>query len=140
MANPSRSAQLLFCRIDLGDDWISTVFPDGSKYGALPHDTPEYRALTERCGYGSDIWAYCRGHEIAHSVVAEYVYHAPSRVIWGCAHGKWAAPADILHEEELSVSLQAFARAGVLPGSSAPGFSWFVLRDRYLKVCDELAA
>ena len=140
MTKPSRSAQLLFCRIDLGDDWISTVFPDGTKYGALPHDTPEYRALTERCGYGSDIWAYCWAHEVAHALIGEVVFRGPSRVVWGCAHGKYAPMAEILAEESLAIELQAFARAGVLPGSSAPGFSWFALRDRYLKVCDELAA
>jgi len=53
------------------------------------------------------------------------------------ALGRWAAPAaEILHEEELAVTLQAYARAGVTPASSAPKFSWHELRDRFIAVCD----
>lgn len=135
MTTPLTSKQLLFCRIDIGEDWIATHFPDGTSYGSEPQDTPEYYALAVRCGYGggkTGAWRYCVEHEIAHSLVAERIYHSPSRVIWGCAHGKYASMQDILHEEELCISLQAFARAGVLPGSSAPGFSWFKLRDDFL--------
>ena len=146
---PVRSIPLLFCRLDVYSGEIDTVFPDGTIYGSQPHDTPEYRALADRCGYlkpvelpggwkgaTADIAAYCIEHDIAHALVAEVLYHGPSRVIWGCAHGQFAPTAEILHEEELAVTLQAYARAGVLPASSAPKFSWHELRDRFIAVCD----
>ncbi|MCO5730150.1 hypothetical protein [Rhizobium sp. SSA_523] len=136
MTNPLRSIQMLFCRIDIGQDWIATHFPDGTSYGAEPQYTDEYLTLSQRCGYGSYLMRYCHEHEIAHALVGEVVFRGPSRVVWGCAHGKYAPAAEILAEEELSISLQAFARAGVLPGSSAPGFDWFALRDRFISLCD----
>ncbi|CCF19086.1 protein of unknown function [Pseudorhizobium banfieldiae] len=139
MTKPLRSIQMLFCRIDIGSDWIATHFPDGTSYGAEPQMTAEYVALAQRCGYGGDVLRYAHEHEIAHALIGEVVYRGPSRVVWGCAHGKYAPSVEILAEEELCISLQAFARAGTLPGSSAPGFDWFALRYRFLQLCDEVS-
>lgn len=124
---------MLFCQIDVDDEWVLTRFGDGTEYGAHAHDTPEYRALAARCGYDS-IHRYAVEHEIAHNLVGEIVFRGPSRVIWGCAHERFAPMAEILAEEALSLELQAFARADVLPGSSAPGFDWFKVRDRFLRL------
>lgn len=137
----TRSIQMTFCRVDYGPDWALTVFPDGTQYGAMAHDTPEYRTLAERCGYRTlrphdDINRYMIEHEIAHSFIAQELYGGTSRVLWALAHGRVASKLDILHEESLAIDLQAFTRAGVLPGSSAPKFSWFALRDKFIVLCD----
>jgi hypothetical protein len=131
--NPVYTLRLKYCEVDVWPDRVLTRFDDGTSYGAYAHDTGHYRALADRCGYGQDIHAYCCEHEVAHSVVAEYLFNATSRVIWALAHGYVADKLDILLEEELAISLQAFTRAKVLPGSSAPAFSWFDLRNRFIE-------
>lgn len=132
-----KTISLLFCRVDYEHgNFVVTHFPDGTSCGALPHETEAYRALTKRCGYGDDIWHYCIEHEVAHSFVAQELYRGVSRVLWGMAHDQVAAKLDILHEEELTISLQAFTRAHLLPGSSAPGFSWFTLREKFLRLLE----
>lgn len=142
-----RSIQMLWCRIDYrltGEHpFVATHFPDGTHYGSLPQGTEAYFDLADRCGYASVklreleiVWRYCLEHEIAHALIGEVVFNGPSRVIWGLAHGRHAPAVEILAEEELAISLQAFARADILPGSSAPGFNWFKVRDRFLELCN----
>jgi hypothetical protein len=131
--NPSYTLRLKYCEVDVWPDKVLTTFDDDTSYGAYAHDTKHYRALAARCGYRADIHAYCREHEVAHSIVTEYLFNAPSRVLWALAHGTTAETVDILLEEELAISLQAFTRAKVLPGSSAPAFSWFDLRNRFIE-------
>jgi len=126
---------MLFCNIEVADSWATTHFADGTKYGAYAHHTPEYQALAKRCGYDS-VDQYAVEHEIAHSLIGEVVFRGPSRVIWGCAHERFAPMAEILAEEALCIELQAFACADVLPGSSAPHWSWFEVRDRFVQLAN----
>ena len=64
---PIRTIRLAFCTVLLYDGWAWTAFPDGSGYGAFPHDTDDYRDLAQRLGYGGDTMAYCWEHEVCHS-------------------------------------------------------------------------
>ncbi len=46
---------------------------DGTSYGAVPHDTPHYHVVAHRCGYGDDLLAYCREHEVCHHLLSEWL-------------------------------------------------------------------
>lgn len=130
-----RVLYLTFCKIVIDDEnrLIQTVFNDHTSYGSYPHDTKEYWELAQRLGYKS-IWDYCVEHEIAHAFVAQEVYGSPSKVLWALAHGDIATKNEILFEEELVISLQGFVRNNLLPGSSAPGFSWHKMKEKFLEV------
>jgi hypothetical protein len=56
-------------RVFNDDQYLETVFPDGSRVPAAPHDSDQYRATAVACGYGDDTWRLCREHEIAHTTL-----------------------------------------------------------------------
>ena len=93
-----------------GDDgqwhrhYLETVFRDGAKCPAVPHDTDGYRAMARELGYGDDTWAMCREHEIAHSFLMERFGWPMSMTLWAVAHGtEEHLPAELRRQEEAFV-------------------------------------
>lgn len=126
--------QLRFCSIEYTPEGAITRYPDGSSYGALPHDEPHYHALAHRVGYGGDILAYCREHELAHHLIAEeFCSHSP--VIWALAHGESPPRMIAAAEEALVMTLQRYARANEVP--MIEGVDWDGLKCRLLLAEEE---
>ncbi|SER58788.1 hypothetical protein SAMN05216548_12725 [Faunimonas pinastri] len=126
---PDRVIQLTFCRIEVYPGDVVTHFPDGTYYGSQPHDTPEYRALAQRLGYGHDIDAYNVDHEFCHSFLPEVLNGQPSRVLWALARGRMAPRMEILHEEALAVMFQGFLRGDIIMAATAPKLNWWDVRE-----------
>lgn len=119
-------------------DWIEGVgaltrFPDGSQWGAHPHEAPHYHAIAHRLGYEGDVLAYCQEHELAHHVVAEG-FGSHSLVLWALAHGDKPTPMIAAAEESLTMNLQRFARTNENP--FVDGADWNALRRRFLGLID----
>ena len=127
---PVKRIQLTFCEVRLYDGWCWTQFPDGSGYGAYPHDTPEYRTLAERLGY-SDIMTYCWEHEFAHSFIVQEISGGPSKILWALAH-KQRHPDSTVYEEALTQAFQGFLRANIPITATAPDVDWLSIKERAL--------
>ena len=107
--------ELRFCRVEFTAEGADTHFPDGTVCGAQAHDTHHYAIIAARCGYGDDTLAYCREHELAHSLVAQWRYDAPSAVLWGVAHDAQLTGRMSAAEETLAQTMQRFWRANERP-------------------------
>lgn len=101
-------------------------FADGASWGAIPHDTPHYHVIAHRCGYGDDLLAYCREHEVCHHLVSEWLLRRPSPVLWGLAHGRELTAAEAVFEEMAAQGLQRWVRANERP--IIGGVDWNALK------------
>jgi hypothetical protein len=118
---------LRFADLEYTPEGAVTYFPDGSRWGALPHDEPHYHALAHRLGYEGDTLLYCQEHELAHHLIAEaFGCHSP--VLWALAHDEQPAPMFVASEEALAMTLQRYARANEVP--LIEGVDWSALKKR----------
>jgi hypothetical protein len=130
------SIQLTFCELRIHEGWCESVFLDGKTYGALAHDTAEYRALAEWLGY-EDITAYMVDHEFCHHFVSEHLQAvpSPSKVLWPLAHGYVGESDAILREEALSICFQAFLNGRVSAmAATAPKVDMYRLKLKALEM------
>jgi len=116
--------------VEYTPDGCVTRYPDLTHYGAQPHDTPDYREITRRCGYGDDILTYACEHEVCHHIVSEFLMGRPSQVLWPLAHGYEPDPADAVQEEALTMTFQRWLRAGERPIIGS--VDWYGIRARAL--------
>jgi hypothetical protein len=128
---PIRTIPLIFCTAYLYDGWAWTAFPDGSGFGAFPHDEPDYRELSRRLGYDSTM-DYCWQHEVCHNLVEQEVFGRPSPILWALAHGL-RHPDTTPYEEALVQAFQGFLR-GATPTMTAvaPGVDWWEIKQKAL--------
>lgn len=91
--------QLRYCTLEFTDYGAVTRFPDGTEIGAHPHANAHYHVVSHRMGHGDDILAFCRVHELCHSLVEERLHDRPSRVLWALAHGSTLSGRDAAYEE-----------------------------------------
>ncbi len=126
-----KSIQLIFCRVEIHAErrYLETIFADGARIGAYPHETADYRAVTAETGYGDDIWAYARDHELLHNLLPQEVNGTPSHVLWHLAHETKADPWKVWQEESLAISFQRFltGRDKTMP-ATAPGVDRYRLK------------
>jgi hypothetical protein len=111
-----------------------STFTDGSSYGALPHDSHHYHVIAHRCGYGDDILAYAREHEVFHHIVGEHFYGGVSPVLWALAHGREISAEEAALEEAMVMTLQRWVRAGERP--IIGGLDWDGLKASALDLLD----
>jgi hypothetical protein len=96
--------------------YLETVFPDGTKVPAAPHDTDSYRAQAEALCYTPDAdgcWQMCRDHEIGHTLLTQTLglEHSPS--LWAVAHGTpnhTEISGEMWAEEELVLAFQRWRK------------------------------
>lgn len=120
--------KLRFGRLQLTERGAITCWPDGTQWGALPHDKPHYHYLAYRYGHGGDTRAYCQAHELCHHLVAEgFGSHSP--VLWALAHGETPSPMIAAAEEALAMALHRYCMTGELP--LIEGVAWDDLRARF---------
>lgn len=128
-----RLINLRFASLQFTEDGAVTHFPDGTSWGAQPHDAPHYHALAHRLGYEGDTLRYCREHELAHHVIAEG-FGSHSLVLWPLAHGDTCMPMIAAAEESLALNLQRYARTNEHP--FVDGADWLALKRRFLGLLD----
>lgn len=107
--------RLRFCDIALTDWGCETRFHDGTSIGAHPHDEPDYHLVSADCGNPGDILGFCRDHDAIHSLVAEWFFGAPSRILWELAHDRSASPSIAVQEEALVQTCRRWVRADKRP-------------------------
>lgn len=106
---------LFYCIVEYTDWGCFTRFPDNVSIAAAPHYTPHYHVIAHRLGYGDDVLAYCREHEVCHSLVSEWFEDAPSAVLWDLAHERKTDPIVALREEVMVQLVQRWVRAAERP-------------------------
>jgi hypothetical protein len=67
--------------------YTETIYPDGTHVPAAPTYTEYYRNMASQLGYGDDLPACCREHEILHTFLAEAQGLSHSDLMWAIAHG-----------------------------------------------------
>jgi hypothetical protein len=122
--------RLRFAELEYTADGAVTHWPDGTSWGAQPHDAPHYHALAHRLGYAGDILQYCQEHELADHLIAE-AFGSHSPVLWALAHGEQPGPMFAAAEEALAMTLQRYARASEVP--LIEGVDWSALKRRILQ-------
>ncbi len=112
---------LKFARIETvsaGNEIVGcrSFFEDGTSYGAEPRpDTPHYRVISHRLGYGDDMMRFCIEHEIYHHLAAEFLLDRPSSILWLLAHEETPHPINAAQEELLVQTCQRWANCNERP-------------------------
>lgn len=120
--------EMRFASLSFTPEGATTAFPDGSSWGALPHDEPHYHYLAFRYGHNGNRLAYCRAHELAHHLIAEaFCQHSP--VLWCLAHGEKPPAMIAAAEEALAQTLHRYAMTGEPP--LIEGVAWDELKVRF---------
>jgi hypothetical protein len=110
-----------------------TRFPDGTQWGAHPHDEPHYWHLAYRFGHEGDVFAYCQYHELAHHIVAE-AFGSHSVVLFALAHGEKPTPMVAAAEEALAMALHRYAMTNEPPFVDC--VDWRALKSRFLELAE----
>jgi heat shock protein HspQ len=137
--------QLRYCSIEWTADGARVVFtgnrgpvPNGETV-ACPHaEQPHYHVIAHRCGYGDDVMAYCREHELAHAVISQELLEAPSLVLFGQAYELPVKPGHALLEEMAAQVLQRWVRANERP--ILAGHDWDAIKAKFLGYVEHLNA
>jgi hypothetical protein len=125
--------KLRFASLEFTPEGAVTRFPDGSSWGALPHDEGHYAYLAYRYGHDGDTLAYCQAHELAHHLICEaFGCHSP--VLWALAHDEQPAPMIAAAEEALAHTLHRYAMTG--EPALIEGVDWRALKARFLGLLD----
>lgn len=92
-------------RTHLDRAYTVTLFPDGTQVPAAPNGDPEQAQTAQRLGYGEDVSAMCREHELLHTWLAERFDLPHSPTLWAVAHeqGEGCIPIPAQHQEEALV-------------------------------------
>lgn len=131
----TRTIRLRHCSIEYTDAGCTMRFDDGAAIDAIPHPSlPHYHVIAHRLGYGDDLMAYCREHEVCHALIAEWFHDEPSQVLWALAHGEPHDYASGVLEEIATQALQRFIRANERP--IVGDVDWDALRERALKLME----
>lgn len=109
------------------DTGAQTLYMDGAHVEAWPHDSPDYREVAARHGYGADTLSYCRWHEVAHHRAARLLWaDGRSAVLWPMAHGEEPDAGHALAEEAVALLLQRWWQGGERP--ILAGVDWMAER------------
>lgn len=120
--------ELRFANLELTPEGAVTYFPDGTAWGARPHDEPHYHYLAYRYGYDGDILAYCQAHELIHHLIGE-AFNSHSLVLWALAHGEQPTPMVSAAEEALAHTLHRYIMLAEPP--LIEHVDWSLLKHRF---------
>lgn len=102
--------------VDHGTRVVETHFPDGTVLVACPEDDDDYRRTARDCGYGEDVWALCREHELIHQFLAVRMGLDCSPTLWSVHHRDDPAAPDAearATEEWLVLCFQRWLNGGL---------------------------
>jgi hypothetical protein len=103
------------CKVIQTSVGVTVEFFDGSTIDGTPHDTPHYYLVSNRTGYGDDIFKFCVEHDLFHAWVYQYFKGQVSPIQWALAHDNEMNPFDAMIEELLVQTCQVFIRGNVRP-------------------------
>lgn len=103
----TRTLTFKHCWVHCGLEFTQTVFHDGTRVTASPERIDEYRAKAARYGYGNELGALSREHEILHTFLAEALGYGSSPTLWAVAHDQTNV-APIWEQEEEETWVLAF--------------------------------
>lgn len=93
----------------IGPSWVVTRLPGGAEIHAHPDGTPEQAATAHALGYGADVAALTRDHDVLHAALAAWLGLPASYALRQTAGGD--VSADLAAAEEAAVlALQRFIR------------------------------
>lgn len=95
-----------------GDDYLETVFEDGCLCPALFQYDDGSKALAAQLGYGDNVRAMHRHHDLAHTFLAEAQGHPYSHVLRRVANGPDVPPEERAAEEGLVLAFQRYLNTG----------------------------
>lgn len=129
--------RLRYCSIEWTERGARVSFLGGADTEAWPHpDDHHYHVISHRLGYGDDVMAYCREHELAHAVIAEEFMDGPSYVLRMLARGMTPDPKIAVVEELLVAAVLRWVRGNERP--IVADFDWDGLRARFLGYVERL--
>lgn len=96
--------------VEIWPDCVRTTLPGSGQVMAAPEATEEYRARARALGYGDDIMAMCREHEILHSLLACWLGLPESPVLARLAAGNPMDREEMEPEEAAVLALQRLCR------------------------------
>lgn len=96
------------CWVHVSQGYTETVYHDGTRVTAVAEDSEQYREKAKRYGYGEDVAALSREHEILHTFLAERLWGIGSPALWAVAHGQQGEVAPIWAQEEEEAQVLAF--------------------------------
>lgn len=100
----------------VGPNWVVTRLPGGAEIHAHPDGTPEQAATARELGYGADVAAMTREHDVMHAALADWLRFPASFALRQAAGQD--VPADVAAAEEAAVlALQKLIR---LSGARLP--------------------
>jgi hypothetical protein len=123
-------------KLDRENDYLVTLYPDGTKVEALPGKKLDYYETAEKTGYGVDIAALSREHELFHTLVSQAEGHPVSPTLWAVAHNfaPGTAPRNEQFKEEVRVlNFQSFTNGNEDAGNTISE-SLRALKDKALKL------
>jgi hypothetical protein len=119
-------------RAHLSAGYTETIFRDGSIVPAYPTGTAEQLQTSEDLGYGPDVAAMCREHEILHTWLCEQFGLPHSPTLWAVAHGQPADAAPVWAQQQEETLVLAFQ--AMLNGRPADASAFHSLRQRGLSL------
>jgi hypothetical protein len=105
--------KLATATVEVHEHWTRTVLHDGQEIGGIALHVDSYRCRAKVLGYGDDVDAMNRDHEVTHSLLAHWLGMPESPVMRAIvAH---SGPSDLTgSEERVVLALQEYAKlAGV---------------------------
>lgn len=103
-----RTLTFQHCWVNIAPGWVQTAFHDGTEVIARPGDDCDYSAFAADLGYGADVAAMSREHEILHTFLAEALGYGSSPTLWAVAHGQEGEVAPHWQQEEEEAWVLAF--------------------------------
>ncbi len=114
-ARLTKTLHFRHCWVNTAPGYTETCFHDGTRVTAAPDDSDEYRDKAARYGYGDDLEALSRDHEILHTFLAEALGYGASPTLWAVAHeqqGGVASYWEQIEEEGWTLAFQTYLQGG----------------------------
>ena len=119
-------------RAHLSVGYTETIFRDGSIVPAYPTGDDEQLKTSQELGYGADVAAMCREHEILHTWLCEQFGLPHSPTLWAVAHGQPADAAPVWAQQQEETLVLAFQ--AMLNGRPADASAFHSLQQRGLSL------
>ena len=99
------------------DDYMETVYPDGKICKALFTVDEHQKQTAKLAGYGDNVLAMHREHDIAHTFLAEVSGRRYSPLLYEAAGGPKVSVADRVKEETRVLAFQRYVQIGEISGA-----------------------
>ncbi len=111
---PLHTVHFKACHVDIyGDDYMETVFSNGTRCPSSCVVNEETKATAQQLGYGNNVRAMHRHHDLAHTYVAEALGYPYSLCLHRVATGQaWTHDDERDREERMVLAFQRYCTTG----------------------------